>query len=70
VTYRFAVSGENNGVASTITYDRAVAPIQEEPLSFVSGDEFLNGLIGFQRLLRLLHHGSLLRLYDEQAVWF
>jgi hypothetical protein len=60
VTHRFAVNRENNGVASTITYDRPMSSIQNKPLSFMPGDEFLNRLIDFQRLVRLLHHGDLL----------
>ncbi len=49
VTNGFAVRVKDNGVASTIADDRAVASIQYEPLPLVLGDKLFYGLAHFRR---------------------
>jgi len=61
VTYSLTESGDNNGVASTITDDRPVASIQDETLAFVLSNELLDWLVSLRMdaLLPLILHGNL-----------
>jgi hypothetical protein len=45
----FAVTVDDNGIASTIADGRAVPSIKDEPLPFVFGDELLDRLADVRR---------------------
>ena len=62
VADRSAARVENNGIASTIADDRAVASVQHESLPFVFGDKLLDRFahLGRSAPASLALHGDLL----------